>query len=68
MEEQKMTIFYLKDTGNIFGIWINDVGFEVFGEDITAYGSIMDKLVVTPEEMPLNVNSVKVENGVLIQK
>lgn len=68
MEEQKMTLFYLKATGNVFGLWSGEVSFEVFGLDEPAYKLIMDKLTLTPETMPLNINSVKVHNGQLIPK
>jgi hypothetical protein len=68
MDEQKMTLFYLKATGNVFGIWASDVGFEVFGDDAIAYELIMDRLILTPETMPLNINNVKVHNGELVAK
>lgn len=63
-----MTLFYLKATGNVFGVWADDVAYEVFGADSDAYELILDKLVLTPETMPINLNSVRVENGLLVAK
>lgn len=66
--EEKVTIFYIKTSGNIYGYWAGDVGFEVFGEDGNSYSMIMDKLTIPVNDFPPNINNVKVIDGEIVPK
>lgn len=68
MDELKLTVFYFKKSGNIFGVWAGSVDFSVFGEDKADYELLMHKIVVDPEQMPVDISKTKVLDGTFVYK
>lgn len=68
MNELNTTIFYIRNSGNIFSLWSGTVDFSVFKEDAQDYASIMGYIVVEPLNLPNDLNKVKVVNGELVNK
>ncbi|WP_312459096.1 hypothetical protein [Proteiniclasticum sp.] len=68
MDELKLTVFYFKKSGNIFGVWAGSVDFSVFGEDVEDYKLLMNKIVVDPEQIPVDLSKAKVLDGTFAYK
>lgn len=68
MDEHNLTVFYMKNSGNIYGIWGGTKDFNVFGEDKDSMAQVMEYLVVKQGEMPMDISSVKVDQGIFVMK
>lgn len=67
MQEKELTLFYLKDTGEITGFCTGHQSMDYFGENKKIYSKIIDFIIVENDEFIIrNRDYYKVKNKKLV--